>query len=224
MWILDSNPLLTAFKNKYDHLQQSFSRFPLPLSDPSVPSLSFSSSLHPLILNQSCAIRQLHQLYREVFAMCVCAVGVERSRENLCMCSPDRVQSQVISCWLYIFSLWTKNNKWSSTVGTHAHTHSHTRANIHNTQQDILPLKVPVHSAVFLVTVIWFIRQRNIAWGCRIENISNVWLSIGRSRIINDINRSKLGSRARLHWVMRSGGWENRERENRQRGKKRLRQ
>lgn len=93
------------------------------LSVSAYPSVVSLSPFHPLTLNQSCVIRQLLKSYREVFAMCVCAVCDERSLKGICMCSPVRVQSQVISSWLNIFSLRTRINKWSVTFGTCTHTH-----------------------------------------------------------------------------------------------------
>lgn len=87
--------------------------FPLPLSVFQFFLVLSTLLFHPLSPNQSSVIRQLHKLYREVFAMCVCGVCVERSWMGLCMCTLVRVQSEFTSSWLNIFSLQTKINKWS---------------------------------------------------------------------------------------------------------------
>lgn len=130
---------LTA-KNKHNQFQHGFSlSFPLPLSVFQffhfVPTL-LSALFHPLSPNQSSVIRQLHKLYREAFAMCVCGVCVERSWLGLCLCTLVRVQSEFTSSWLNIFSLRTKINKWSFTLGTYTHTHTHPHKHTH-TQRDI---------------------------------------------------------------------------------------
>lgn len=85
-------PLRTGvlFPNECDQLQQSpfLLSLCLPLVFQSALFFSAPSLFHPLTPpNQSSAIRQLRKLYREVFAMCVCGVRVERSPRGLCMCA-----------------------------------------------------------------------------------------------------------------------------------------
>ncbi len=111
-------------------------------------SLSFNSPsfflpfspFHPVTLNQSCAIRQLHKLFREVFAMCVCGVCVERSWIGLRMCTLVRVQSQVICSWKHIFPPDQNQQMilhvWNMYTHTHTHTHGlglHKQAYTHST-------------------------------------------------------------------------------------------
>lgn len=76
--------------------------------------------------SQSCAIRQLHQLYREVFGTCIGGVCVERFPErplHVCSSRGGSVIGHLLSA-KHIFPV-DQNQQMISHFREHAHTHAH---------------------------------------------------------------------------------------------------